>query len=248
MDDQGFETPNPLRRAVRRCWWVAGTAAALAVLPFALAGVLDDLMGDLRFVLVILGGTVAFCALLAGWLMLKRVGAFDSLLRDEAVLARWTYSPEEWQRYAAAEHRTFKNEKRWLYGVVSGIAVLVAVVLVGVDLEDNAVLAAAIAGGAVLFAAVGEWSVQRAYRRNLTPHGSARVGRHAAILNGVLYDWSGWQSRLEGCELLPGDPSCVAITYSFRVRHGRQEHALRVPVPAGRDDEARRVVATLMGG
>lgn len=241
MDDPWRDTGNPLRRTMRACWWVTAiaTLASLLLLP------LEDLLGEVRFVLVVLGGIAALSALLTGWLVGRRAGEFDRLLQGEGVLARWTYSPDEWRRYAIAENQRYGREKRWLYGTVSGIGALVAVALLVLGVDEAEVWATIVAGLAVFIAVIGEADVQRTRRRNLTHQGAALVGRRCAILNGVPYDWSAPRVLLEGCALLDGEPPCVAVTYSVSTRSGRQERVLRIPVPAGHDEEAVRAVSAI---
>ena len=55
-------------------------------------------------------------------------------------------------------------------------------------------------------------------------------------------------ARLDDVSLVREESLLVAFTYSYPSRTGRQSTTVRVPVPAGREGEAERVVAYFTQG
>lgn len=73
--------------------------------------------------------------------------------------------------------------------------------------------------------------------------GEAYITLEGVYLNGQLHLFTGWGARLE--KVTSGEEGrSLSFTYSVPVRDGRSDYTLRVPVPSGKEEEARRVISS----
>jgi hypothetical protein len=164
-------------------------------------------------------------------------------------LAHWTYSEQEWRSFHDAERRRANTVLLW--ASVSLVAVALVLVAVGLftPTDRGAWLAAAGAVGltAALVAALLGGANAAGHRRSFTSTREAFVGRESAFINGTHHRWTALGTTLDTVELLPagpaGQPAAIQFNLLLQSRHGRGSQSVRVPVPAGREDEARQVLA-----
>jgi hypothetical protein len=165
------------------------------------------------------------------------------------VLARWTLAPDEWAAYAARELRL---EKR--HALELGAAFLVFATLGSKFWGAGWLLALAI--GAAVGALVGGlawWTAHADYRADASvPAGEVVLTRESVMINGrehVLNDERVW---LAGVRYLEDEsPPVLRLTLRQWTRRGPSrdevmvDDYLRVPVPRGREDEARLLAGEL---
>lgn len=166
-------------------------------------------------------------------------------------LVHWTYQPGEWSRFTAAEQAKADRQARWLplaggvVGAAGGLIFLPVIQLSGLLL----VTAGSVALG---------WGLGRLVRRRgalkETDPAEAYIGAEIAYCGGRTIGWTGNGMAISGLELLAGDPAVLQITvrtgikgaWSILVPHSRRLTLVyRIPVPAGREAEARQVIAAL---
>jgi len=237
-------TGSPLK-AVIICYAVTLLGIVMILLPILREDV-EKAMGDGAFAMMLVGGFFALTAFFSSFVFRHRLRVYRELFREEQLLAHWRYSASEWRAFAGAELAAEKSVKRLIVLITALFALLycglmavlhpnLTVLMIGVGLTIVALMAAAAA-----------WSTRISRRRNLTPTGEARIGRHGAWLNGALHTWSGGGSYLVDCNPDNStDPQCLVFSYAAIERHGPQIHQARVPVPHHQQDEAQRVIAAL---
>jgi uncharacterized membrane protein len=115
---------NSERRTAIVCLVIFIAAAVTAILPFV-AGM--DMMRA-GYALTCLAGFFAMSALVAGLVFWARASAWDRLAQGQDVLAHWIYDEQEWQAYSQVEFEEDSVEKRSLWLLVSGIALLIGVI------------------------------------------------------------------------------------------------------------------------
>lgn len=232
---------NPYRTWTRWSWYTAAalTALALAFLPLG---------GDAALVGGIVGGVLAFSAALTAAIFhfyARRADRHLEAFRRGEHLAHWTFLPEEWSPFSAAERERVRKRALWAPVWGAGICGIVGLALVA-ELGISGAAAGLLLGGAAGWG-VGRLMVSQAEKA----HGeeAARpevyVGPEAALVNGKYFAWTGLGMRLVGLQVVEGTPT--VLEFEVRVDAGEsatyQTH--RVPVPAGREEEAARVVAEL---
>lgn len=217
----------------------------IAVATFAIGLALVGVGGEDAWVAGMMGMLLSPGMLLVAgvlWFHARKADTQLATFRGGNHLAHWTYSAEEWQRFSIAERERSRKQGMWY---VLGFA-LAGGLLVGPLLMEQVGLVAL-----PLFAAAGAavgWGILAAVRRSeelrdrtLTVY-EAFIGPDSAYCGGRYFAWTGLGTRLDGMEFLPGDPNALQVTFSVQSKGGRTPYHYRIPVPAGREDEARRVI------
>lgn len=237
---------NPYREQVRKTAVATVACFVVSLVLFATLGAEPD---ALQIVAGAVAGTVGF---VLGLVLVAHVVArrrFDKLASGEALLAKWHVDDIDWARFLEVDDRESRREvkKRTKPLLIIG-AVLLAV---GVPLVffDDARLAGIgfVFAGTVLFGIVGLglWldARLRSEQRDPSP---VLVGQNGVILRQRWRAWRGLGTRLLDAAV-DDEHRLLRITYEVQGRHGPVEHWLRIPIPSGREDEAKRVARALMG-
>ena len=219
--------------------FIAGVVAAL--LP-SLTGM--DMMRS-GYGLTCLAGFVAMVALIAALVFFSRAAAWDKLARGEDVLAHWTYGDAEWQAYAQLEFEEESTDKRNLWLVLAGIALLVGAIFFLADREAGGVVLLVMLGLVAVTGALAFGLPRLALARNQGAPGEVVISSEAVWLSGTFHTWKGWGARLESVRLREETPAILEIIYSTPNRTGRQNTTVRVSVPMGQQMAARQVADQL---
>lgn len=202
---------------------------------------LDAMIGCFAIAGLITGITIIFA---------KRSEAktIASLLAGGGVLAHWTYTPDEWQHYAAHEQA---RARKYFIVIASILTVVLLVPLTSLQLSsggamDRSVLEAfLIVFVPIAFAIAMVWIVTVSPARSLSrrPPGDAYISADGALLRERYYPWSSWYVSLQSVRLTEEDPSIIEFTWTQPGYRTSQYHSVRIPVPHGHEDEARKLVA-----
>lgn len=167
-----------------------------------------------------------------------------ALQSGELVLARWTYTADEWRAYTRAEWK-----RRVLEAAVVGVMLLLAGYCAGRGGGDEGNAMMASAGiVAVLIAGGVLGRAHLARKANESAPGEAVITRSAILLNGKYHVLRNETYRFEGVRYdMEAKPPLLEFSVGWRTRQGQTGEKIRVPVPAGREAEAREVVARLGG-
>lgn len=169
----------------------------------------------------------------------------DLALRSHGtVLARWTYTAGEWREYTHAEWKRRRLE-----------AAVVGVMLLGVGYcagqgggEEGEVMM--VSAGVVAVAIMGGM-LGRAYlarQANEAAPGEAVITGSAILLNGEYHVLRNETYSFQGVRYdTEAKPPLLEFSIGWSTRQGGSGEKIRVPVPAGREAEAREVVAALGG-
>jgi hypothetical protein len=240
----------PIPNSARTTAIVWGILSVLFLVGFFTPFIVDFLGGDIEdwmFAIMFFSLIMCITSIVVAVMYTKRANITGSILRGEHLLAHWTYTEEEWSRYAQTEHKEFKQHNRSLFILVAVIAVIIGVIFIIIHPDDWAVFAVmilgiiAIAGGSAWLAvALGE-------RQNRKYHGEVFITADGLFINRVLHLWKGYGAALESAvyEASGRDIPVIVIDYSAPSRTGRQTWTVRVPVPGGHEPEAEIIVQQL---
>jgi hypothetical protein len=159
--------------------------------------------------------------------------------RDHGALVLWTYSIEDWRSFSRSVLRRLLRPVATfvlLMGGMGGILVLARGVHPGIALGLSLGLAAVLAGLAVI-------RVWRIYQ--LAPEAGkveVRIGATGLLMGRVFCVLRDSQVTLESVELSPSPPE-LAFRVAWSALGGTYTDVLRLPIPAGCLDEARRLRA-----
>jgi hypothetical protein len=155
------------------------------------------------------------------------------------VVAHWTYEPEEWRAYAEREVSHRGGEAFWLFVAVT----LVGTPLVwqesrswGISFAISLLLGAVVGGLRLLIA-------RAAHAQNVTtPRGEVVITPTAILMNGSYQVIQDHHFRFRSARVIEDErPPILEIGIEWPTRSGRATEEYRIPIPAGREDEARAI-------
>ncbi len=158
------------------------------------------------------------------------------------LLAVWSYDPGEWGTYTAGEMKAKGSEMLWT-------GVVLVVVGTWIFKEDAGLWAGfSYSAGFAMFICGLQWAIARsAHEKNVAvPSGDVRITTHAVLLNGTYLVLNDDHNHVGKATLVPGEPSILEVKVEWSTRNGPTHELIRIPVPAGREEEAERVRLRLL--
>jgi hypothetical protein len=173
--------------------------------------------------------------------------AVDRALDGEGLIAHWKYNPTEWAEYTEKENTENSGAKKGLFIVLLVISALVGVGFFLYDMENGWVVLVVLAAVDAFIGGIVYLSVRADYRNNRNNLGEAYLTLDSVYLNHRIHLWKGIGTRLEAAELeseYRHQPR-LKFVYSAMARHGRDHFTVRIPVPAGEEETAKRVLSQI---
>jgi hypothetical protein len=230
---------NPQRRTAVICWIITALFVFAFFAPFIFG--IDGMDGG--FAISFISLIAAITSLVIAIMYQGRAGALDRILKGEKRLAYWKYDPVEWQSFADKEYAREKRDKRNLFYLVAAISLIVGVGF-SIAHPDSGFVVLFILGGMLIFIAILViFTTRYDYWMNKKYLGEAFITPDGVYLNRQLHMWRGWGASLDGV-FYNEEEKFLAFQYSTPNRNGRADYTVRVPVPAGKEEEARRVLAS----
>ena len=178
-----------------------------------------------------------------------RAQLLNRILSGENILAHWKYSPEEWRKYTEKEYKEEKELKKGLFYVISGIAVLVGIIFFLVDHKGGIWVLLTMLGLVAIIAFTAWFTSWYNYQQNKKYLGETYITEDAVYINRQLHTWRGLGASLDSVNLTEGKSQrLLRFIYSAPTRTGMQEYKVNVPVPAGREEEARKILKHFKDG
>lgn len=218
--------------------------AFVVLLPIATSGRLSFLL----MMGTIFSATGSLIAAIIGWSLGKTASKYDDLTDGREALVRWTCDEEGWRRFRtidARERRSKAREALWFLALMGSIFVGAAV---AVYVEDQADLELSVFF-LLLAAGFGAlvWGLRRSAlalaTRDERPS-TACIGRNAMAFRGQYVQWRAFGVAFVGARIDEAD-RLLRITYAVSTSDTTVEHDALVPIPVGREDEARELVHRL---
>jgi anaerobic selenocysteine-containing dehydrogenase len=230
--------PNP-PRTTASAWWIITAVSVLAIF----VPLLFDIEKNTGLILVMVAGILlAIIGLIVAIVYQIRAAKLDSILKGDNLLARWTYSSGEWQQYADEEYERQKSNNTKTFLIVSAISIVLTLAFGFIRRISWPLLFAVLAGAIALIGFVVWITTIYNHRQNKNIQGQAYFTPDAVYLNRQLHDFKGMGAKLEKTELKDEQQQYIEFTYSVPSRYSRQYHQVRVPVPHGKEQEARKLV------
>jgi len=156
----------------------------------------------------------------------------DDMLAGKDLIVHWSYSQSEWRAYTEAEHITDVVEKKIIFYLIAGMALLIGIGFLIYDREAGKYVFFVMISLIVLIGFIAWWSAKRNYRNNLGRVGETYIGKHGVLLNGNYSSWTSFGARFEAVELhSQSEPKVLSIFYSLKVKNGRNTNEVRIPIP-----------------
>lgn len=234
---------NKPRRVMRNAFIITLLMIAGAIIT-GYSG-LDGMKGG--YALIVLFGFAALVALITALMYLPRARAFDKLVNNLQPLAHWTYSQAEWDAYTRENYKETLAMNRSTLKLVSIIAVVVCAVLLLLYHDKLFII---IIAGLILLLAIVAFLAPVIQRNNLRKgvH-EAYIGKDAAYVGGSFQNWNQTGVRLSGAGIYTeGAIPLIHFMLEYLTLQGAQQNIFRVPVPAGKIEEAKAVLEKIQKG
>lgn len=235
--------PNP-PRTTATVWWIITAAAILAVvIPFLL-----DIENSTGLILVVVAGfLLAIIGLIIAIIYQMRAAKLDSILKGDNLLAQWTYTPDEWQQFAEEEYQRQKKNNLTLFIIITIVTAILGFGFWLFNRKMGMVIFLTVLGALALVGLIAWFTAFYNHRQNKRIQGQAFFTPDAVYINRQLHDFKSMMSKLEKTELKGDSQQYIEFTYSAPTRNGRQNYEARVPVPRGKEQEARELVQKYQG-
>jgi hypothetical protein len=165
-------------------------------------------------------------------------------------LVHWIYAADEWARFEEAEWQREQRDVR-IYPIVSVIIALVVAGLAFLGSRDPLVTLAAfgIFVGIGMLVTLQTWGTARwRYMRRHRAGGDVFISETGILQPRGYLPYNGFNLTLTVAEVEPGDPDTLRLQVSSYSEHAvTRSSDIRIPVPYGREDEAREVAQQLLG-
>lgn len=231
--DLNFRIHNSQRSVVNLWYFITLLFMAGVFLP-AMSGM--DMMNG-GYGLSFLSGFMVIVGFIVIIVYRSRAKQLDKIITGDGRLALWHYTPEEWIRFIASDFEEEKTVKKNMFILVVAIALIVGVILM-IVIQDPLIMLI-IAGIIVLVAIPAYWAPRYRYRKLKKSKTFALIAENGVVIGEMFHLWVNMGASLDDVSLnVNENPNLMEFTYSYPVRHGRQEEVARVPVPYGKYDEA----------
>lgn len=191
------------------------------------------------------------CGIVVALLFVTRARTMDSILADPAPLAHWTYPEEAARENVEREYQEFRERNRAMFVIIGGMLVVVALFFLVFVEEGGPETALILLGITVLLFVVSRVTPWLERRRALNASHEAIITREGVVYEGSVYPFRTFLVWWHGVTLREaGRKGPAALVFSFTQLVGRfiiQPFDVVVPVPAGEEERARRVVRELGG-
>ncbi|HYI14391.1 MAG TPA: hypothetical protein VEX37_03300 [Thermomicrobiales bacterium] len=165
-------------------------------------------------------------------------------------LVHWVYAADEWARFEEAAWQRETRDVR-MYPIFGLVIALVVAALAYIGSRDPLVTLGAFG----LFAGIGllvtlqTWGMARwRYMRRHRAAGDVYISTTGVLQPRGYLPYSGFNLKLTIAEVEPGDPDTLRMQVSSYTEDAiTRSSDIRIPVPYGREDEAREVAQQLLG-
>ena len=228
---------NPQRRTAF-IWVVITLISVMGIFVPHLIG-----MGYAAWAISFVAFFLAVVGIIVAIIYFWRAHIVDNMVQGKQLLAHWTYTPEEWQKYMEEEFGEEETEKKRLFVV---IAVIAAIVGIGWYLfHRDAMFCLLTFGGLILVMGLAAGlSIIFSPYRNRKGQGEVYISRDAVYLPHQLHMWRGLGARLDKAGYEEGHTSRprLGFEYSTPGYRTRNYGTVRVAVPVGKEEEAKRIL------
>ncbi len=231
---------NKPARVMRNAFIVAVLMIAGAVIT-GYSG-FDGMNGG--FALIFAFGFLAMIALITALVYIPRAREFTRLVNQLNPLAHWTYTQEEWDSFIKENQKEMMSTNRKMLRMVIIIAIAVCGILLLIY-QDSLFLV--IVAGIILFISLVAF-IAPLIRTQLLKKGihEAYIGPSSAWVGGTFQTWRHLGAHLIAAGInAESSVPMLQIKFEFPTLQAMQQETVRIPVPAGKMEEAKKIADTL---
>ena len=175
----------------------------------------------------------------------SKVGS--EIAEGKNVLAHWTYFDSEWFAFTELDYQIDKKRYYKTSWLATAFCIFYAVILMLVYPRNESlfgyyyVISSFLIMGILMWPLTFTW-LHRKYRYNKQIKGEAIITSDALKFNGKLYAWNTAVQELISVEYMEGPTPMLAFKYGKGLRRGKSNHEVRVPIPNGKEENARDII------
>lgn len=231
---------NKPRKVIRNALIISVLMTACAFIT-GFSGI-DGMKGG--YALIIIFGFLAMSSFVTAMVYIPRAREFDKLVSELKPLAHWTYTETEWNSFIREDLKeTMAVNKATLRLVI----IISLVVLVGLLLAYRDNLFILIIAGIIGMLTMVAFAAPH-IRSHFLKKGEheALVGERAAIIGGTFQTWTSLGAYIIGTDIYEeAEIPILHIIFEFPTLQATQQEIIRIPVPKGKMEDARKIVDLL---
>lgn len=224
-------------------WAVISLILTLLGIMMTVAGItLDD---DNFIWMFVVGLLLSITFLICFFVFLGQAKHLSRMFNKEELLAHWYFDNAAHLQKAEEEFRAKKKTNRILLTVVTALFVVIGFAFAAFgfdDIEEASVFMLIMAGVLAIIYIAALTSPRASYNRMIKSSPEVFVGPISAWVMGEYVQWKAPMTRLTRVEFEQNASGVlIAIHYEILQRYGYQHQESRIPVPAGKEQEAYTV-------
>ncbi len=231
---------NKPQRVVRNVIIIAVLMIAGAIIT-GYSG-LDGMDGG--YALIVIFGFLALSAVVTAIVYIPRAREFKKLTSNLKPLAHWTYTDQEWNDFIKEDLKEMIAVNKATLRLVIIISIVVCALLLLVYRDNLFIL---IIAGIILLLSIVAFLAPR-IRSNSLKKGihEAYIGDTAAFIGGTFQTWTQLGAHLIAVDIYTESAIPVLhIIFEFPTLQASQQEIIRIPVPSGKMEEARKIADQL---
>jgi len=169
---------------------------------------------------------------------------YDRIVAGEGLLAHWSYTEEDWDRAVIAGCTKDHVQRFALLSMLLVGVALFAVLALAIDPSNTLLIEWGSAGTAVILFLIIYYPKLRKAKK--PGRSDTYIARDGLLFNREFHLWNVFGARFDSAAMAPNFHA-IEIRYQYAANEwGMQLRTLMIPVPNGKEKDAKRVVKILM--
>ncbi len=199
--------------------------------------ILPESMGDMAPPILFLSIFLGITCLVVALMFRKRSKLIEQAIEKGDFIARWQFSPSEWNQYIEYEYAERKAQRKAAFIFLSIIIIIIFTIFIFVI--DEAKLAmfltmVGLEGFLALFAFIIPFLLKKGSKPE---EAEILIMKESVLLNRQFHSWHAFSSALLSARIKEKPFRHLELVYSYVTRFGKQSYKLFVPVPETADAE-----------
>lgn len=234
--------------------WKKVAASLIAAVVFAFIcfisyTAIDGMSGG--YALAFVSFFLAISSVAVALLFLHRARVMDAILSDPSPLAHWSYPEEIAREIVEREYRQYQERNRIMFSIIGGMLGLVALFFLIFVSDGGLETALILLSLIVILFIISRIAPGIEHRLAMGASHAAFIAHTGLIYEGTVYPFHSYLVWWHGCTFREASKKRPAmIIFSFSQLVGRfivQPFEVTIPVPAGEEEKAKRIVQELGG-
>ena len=182
----------------------------------------------------------AFLTAIVFWKYAKKE---QKIREGENVLAKWSYSDKQWDKFTKLEYEIDRSYKKMLLKIIIFFALLFGIGFWVFDSENGIYVFYAMLGLIALMTGVAYYSIYAAHQKNLKHKGEITISTAGLIMNEQFMPFNAFGSKLKNVDYNKKlKPKYLEFELAYFTRTGEQSNFVRVPVPEKEEKNIDRIL------